>query len=249
MNENTYFKLFDQYIGAPKLVPELYKQIKKDFPKLEDAIRFSYNNSSSDDIYDNYGEYDYQDKKLIDRYFIKNDVNYLKQNILCNAFKTIKSCLSYKSRDGLVKKSDINKSKIIQSYKTFFFDVIIEESDLYNNCGWYHFNKYIKPRLWGMVLNYTIAYIIKPISYLLILFENKRLPIKGEPFDFRDYEDTWFRYYDSYSGDALPKEMISNPKLANKLYSKIIKKYEKNLEDPTAEKLNQEWLQEFKKKG
>ena len=43
--------------------------------------------------------------------------------------------------------------------------------------------------------------------------------------------------------------MISNPKLAYKLYNKIIKRYKKNLEDPTSEKINQEWMQEFKKKG
>ena len=28
MDENNYFKLFDQYIGKSKLVPELYKQVK-----------------------------------------------------------------------------------------------------------------------------------------------------------------------------------------------------------------------------
>ena len=248
MDENNYFKLFDQYIGKPKLVPELYKQIKNDFPKLDDAVKFSYSNSFSDDIYDNYGESDYQDKKLIDRYLIKNDVNYLKQDVLCNAFKTIESCLNYKRRYGLVKKSDIDKSKIIQSYKTFFLDIIIEQNGLSNKGNLYHFSKYIKPRLWDMLIIYMIAYIIKPFSYLFILFRNKRLPIKGESFDFRDSENIWFGYYDKYSG-SIPKEMISNPKLAYKLYDKIIKRYKKNLEDPTPKKINQEWLQEFKKRS
>ena len=64
MDENNYFKLFDQYIGKSKLVPELYKQVKKDFPKLDDAVKFSYSNSFSDDIYDNYGESDYQDNEF-----------------------------------------------------------------------------------------------------------------------------------------------------------------------------------------
>ena len=99
-----------------------------------------------------------------------------------------------------------------------------------------------------MLIIYMIAYITKPFSYLFILFKNKRLPIKGEPFDFRDYENTWFRYYDKHS-DSIPIEMKSNPKLANKLYNKIIKRYRRNLEDPTPEKINQEWLQEFKKKS
>lgn len=246
MNENTYFKLFDQYLGKSKLVPELYKQVKKDFPNLTEASRFSYNNASSDSIDDD--EYDYKDKKLIDKYCDKNNINYLKQDILCNAFKTVSDCLQYKNRYGLVKKSDINKSKIIQSYKTFFLCIIIEQSSLPDTGNWVRINRYAKPRFWAMLMVYIITYIIKPISYLLILFENKRLPIKGEPFDFREYEDTWFGYYDSYSGDALPKEMISNPKLADKIYNKLVKKHERNLESPTAEKLNQEWLQEFKKK-
>ena len=99
-----------------------------------------------------------------------------------------------------------------------------------------------------MFIIYMVAYIIKPFSYLFILFRNKRLPIKGESFDFRDSENIWFGYYDKYS-DSIPKEMISNPKLAYKLYSKILKKHKKNLEDPTSEKINQEWLQEFKKRS
>lgn len=251
MDEDNYFKIFDQYLGTPKLVPKLYKQVKKDFSNLNDAIKFSHNNSFCDDLYDDYddyGEHDYEDKKLVDRYFIKNDVNYLKQDVLYNAFKTIESCLNHKSRYGLIKKSDIDKSKIIQSYKTPFLDIILEQRNFSNKEGWYHFNKYIKPRLWAMLILYMIAYIIKPFSYLFILFKNKRLPIKGEPFDFRDYEDIWFGYYDQYS-DSIPKEMISNPKLAYKLYDKIIKRYRRNLEDPTPEKINQEWLQEFKKKS
>lgn len=248
MDENNYFKLFDQYIGKPNLVPKLYKQVKRDFLNLDDAVMFCYDNSSCDDIYDNYGKHDYEDKKLIDRYFIKNDVNYLKQNLLCNAFKTIESCLKHKSRYGLVKRSDIDKRKIIQSYKTFFLDIIIEQIDLPNKGNWYHLVKYIKPRLWAILIIYMVAYIIKPFSYLFILFRNKRLPIKGESFDFRDHENIWFGYYDRYS-DSIPKEMISNPKLANKLYNKILKRYIKNLEEPTAEKLNQEWLQEFKKRS
>ena len=162
MDENNYFKLFDQYIGTPKLVPELYKQVKKDFPNLNDAIKFSHNNS-----YDDYGEHDYEDTRLIDRYFIKTDVNYLKQDVLYNAFKTIESCLNYKRRYGLVKKSYIDKSKIIQSYKTLFLDIIIEQNGLSNKGNLYHFSKYIKPRLWDMLIIYMIAYIIKPFSYLL----------------------------------------------------------------------------------
>ena len=63
MDENNYFKLFDQYIGKSKLVPELYKQVKKDFSNLNDAAMFCYNNSFSDDVYDEYDEYDYKDKK------------------------------------------------------------------------------------------------------------------------------------------------------------------------------------------
>ena len=245
MDEDNYFKLFDQYIGTPKLVSKLYQQVKNDFLNLNDAAKFCYSNSFSDDFYDNY---DYDDTKLIDRYFTKNDVNYLKRNILFNSFKTIESCLLHKNKYGLVKKSDIDKNKIIQSYKTFFLDIILEQSDLFNKGHWYHFNKYVKPRLWAMLIIYMIAYIIKPFSYLFILFKNKRLPIKGEPFDFRDYEDIWFGHYDQYS-DSIPKEMISNPKLAYKLYDKIIKRYRRNLEAPTPEKINQEWLQEFKKKS
>ena len=160
MDENKYFKLFDKYIGKPKLVPELYKQVKHDFSNLNDAAMFCYRNSFSDDLYDDYDECDYKDKKLIDRYFTKNDVNYLKQDVLYNAFKTIESCLNHKNRYGLVRKSDIDKKKIIQSYKTFFLDVVIEQSDLYNKGHWYHFNTYIKPRVWTMLMIYIIAYIV-----------------------------------------------------------------------------------------
>ena len=245
-DENNYFKLFDQYIGKSKLVPELYKQVKNDFPKLDDAVKFSYNNASSDSIDDD--ELDYKDKKLIDKYCDKNNINYLKQDILCNAFKTVSDCLQYKNRYGLVEKSDINKSKITQSYKNLFLCIIIEQTSLPDKSNWVRINKYIKPRLWAMLIIYMIAYIIKPFSYLFILFKNKRLPIKGESFDFRDYENTWFGYYNKYSG-SIPKEMISNPKLAYKLYDKIIKRYRRNLEAPTPEKINQEWLQEFKKKS
>ena len=61
MDEDNYFKLFDQYIGTPKLVSKLYQQVKNDFLNLNDAAKFCYSNSFSDDFYDNYDYDDYDD--------------------------------------------------------------------------------------------------------------------------------------------------------------------------------------------
>ena len=66
MDEDNYFKLVDQYIGTPKLVSKLYQQVKNDFLNLNDAAKFCYGNSFSDDFYDDY--YDYYDYDYYDDY-------------------------------------------------------------------------------------------------------------------------------------------------------------------------------------